>query len=193
MLTTPCILFAGGKSSRMGEDKALLPFGPYSTLTQYQYTRLTKIFLHVYISTKDPSKFNFPANFIIDMPNLQASYAPTVGFISAFETLCTETLFALSVDSPFVGEDVINQLLYEDSIHFDATVAQTQQGVQAMCGVYHRSLLNSFKKMQKTNNHKLNFLLKDSKTQYVFFENQQQFLNMNHPYEYTQALQLLNS
>ncbi len=28
----PLVIFAGGKSSRMGKDKALLPFGGYSTL-----------------------------------------------------------------------------------------------------------------------------------------------------------------
>ncbi|MDP1784432.1 MAG: NTP transferase domain-containing protein, partial [Sulfuricurvum sp.] len=38
----PCILFAGGKSSRMGSDKSLLPFGGYPTLAQYQYERLSK-------------------------------------------------------------------------------------------------------------------------------------------------------
>jgi len=36
------IIFAGGKSSRMGRDKALLPFGGYDTLTEYQYRRLSQ-------------------------------------------------------------------------------------------------------------------------------------------------------
>ena len=52
----PCVILAGGKSSRMGEDKSLLPFPPYKTLTHYQYQRLNKIFKNVYISSKDSSK-----------------------------------------------------------------------------------------------------------------------------------------
>jgi len=40
----PCVILCGGKSSRMGEDKALLPFGEYSTLVQYQYERLQSVF-----------------------------------------------------------------------------------------------------------------------------------------------------
>lgn len=43
LLDIPCVIFAGGKSSRMGEDKALLPFGNFKTLTQYQLTRLQKV------------------------------------------------------------------------------------------------------------------------------------------------------
>ena len=49
----PLIIFAGGKSSRMGEDKALLPFGGYPTLTQFQYIKLRKNFQNIYISAKN--------------------------------------------------------------------------------------------------------------------------------------------
>jgi len=192
MLATPCILFAGGKSNRMGEDKALLPFGTFSTLSEYQYTRLSKIFLHVYISTKTPKKFDFPANFIIDLPELQNSYAPTSGFITAFENIATDKIFVISVDSPFIEEDIIKKLIEEDNGGYDATVARTKQGVQTMCGVYHRSLLKPFKNMQKNNIHKLTFLLKNSKTNYIEFDNDQAFLNMNYPHEYKEALLLLN-
>jgi molybdopterin-guanine dinucleotide biosynthesis protein A len=44
-----CVIFAGGKSSRMGEDKSLLPFGTFSSLAEYQYNRLSNIFDIVYI------------------------------------------------------------------------------------------------------------------------------------------------
>jgi len=61
----PAIIFAGGKSSRMGRDKALLPFGGYQSLAQYQYNKLKTIFKDVYISTKK-NKFDFEANLIYD-------------------------------------------------------------------------------------------------------------------------------
>ena len=38
----------------MGEDKALLPFGECSTLTQYQYNKLSKIFDNVPQDTDYP-------------------------------------------------------------------------------------------------------------------------------------------
>ena len=69
MLDIPCVIFAGGKSSRMGEDKALLPFAEFNTLTEFQLTRLKKIFKTVYISCKDKTLFEFDANFIEDYKN----------------------------------------------------------------------------------------------------------------------------
>jgi len=109
ILDTPCILFAGGKSSRMGEDKALLPFSPFKTLTEFQYTRLQEIFKNVYISCKDKKKFDFEANFIEDLQNSEI-YAPTSGFIAAFNRLKEDKIFVLSVDTPFVSHKEIEAI-----------------------------------------------------------------------------------
>jgi molybdopterin-guanine dinucleotide biosynthesis protein A len=192
MFTLPCVIFAGGKSSRMGEDKALLPFASYSTLTEYQYQRLSKLFQNVYISCKDPSKFSFDAPFIEDAKDSEL-YAPTAGFIATFEKLDTERFFALSVDSPFINQDIITTLLERDQKSCDATIAKTEEGIQPLCGIYHRSLENKFQKMVQENNHKLGYLLKASKTTYCNFKDKNHFLNMNHPADYQKALSLINS
>lgn len=191
MITTPCILFAGGKSSRMGEDKTLLPFGKFSTLTEYQHSKLSQIFEDVYIVTKDPQKFTFKANFLQDLAIFENSYAPTSGFITAFEKLSCEKIFVLSVDTPFVLKAQIKRLFWEDLETSDATIAKTQRGVESLCGIYHRSLLPSFWKMHNEQNHKLALLLSNAKTHYVDFEEQESFLNLNHPQEYQKALLLL--
>lgn len=191
MLDLPCVIFAGGKSSRMGEDKALLPFGSSKTLTQYQYTRLCKIFKRVYISCKESSKFNFDANFIEDKKSTD-TFAPTIGFISIFDALKDDAFFALSVDTPFIDEKIISKLLEEDRKNFDATIAKTDEGLHPMCGIYHRTLESKFIKMQEENNHKLGFLLKNSQTHYLYFNEGDSFLNMNHPNEYQKALSLIN-
>lgn len=174
----------------MGEDKALLPFASYKTLTEFQYTRLQKIFKNIYISCKNINKFDFEADFIEDMEN-ENIYAPTVGFIAAFTRLKVEKIFVLSVDTPFVTQDVIEKLFDEDCTDIDAVIAQTHEGIQPMCGLYHRSLVNEFQKMQKKNNHKLGLLLKNANTKYVFFPKSEPFLNLNHPHEYQKALSLI--
>ena len=190
MITIPCVIFAGGKSSRMGEDKSLLPFGSQKTLTQYQFIRLSKIFKNIYISCKDKTKFDFKAPFIEDI-KVDSIYAPTVGFVSIFEQLKDERIFILSVDSPFVEKDEIDKILSNDSLDMDATIAKTKFGIQPMCGIYHRSLEPKFLNMLKTDNHKLGFLLKSSNTTFVEFKNDEPFLNLNHPHEYQKALSLL--
>ncbi len=187
MFDIPCVIFAGGKSSRMGEDKALLPFGSFSTLTEFQLHHLSKIFKNVSISCKEKSKFHFQASFIEDAKT-SLTYAPTAGFVAIFEHLPCDRFFALSVDTPFVSKDVIEKLLSADKADYDATIAQTISGIQPMCGIYHRSLAPKFKMMLQEENHKLGYLLKSAKTLFVDFEDEKPFLNLNHPHEYKEAL-----
>ena len=190
MLQVPCVIFAGGKSSRMGEDKALLPFAGFNTLTEFQLTRLKKIFKTVYISCKDKNIFDFDSSFIEDIKT-DSTYAPTLGFISVFNHIPDNRFFALSVDSPFIDEQVIQKILDEDTEYSEATIAKTDFGIHPMCGIYHRSLEPGFVSMNKNNNHKLGYLLKNSKTNYVYFEDEKPFLNLNHPHEYQEALKLI--
>lgn len=174
----------------MGEDKSLLPFGSFKTLTQFQLSRLKKIFKTVYISCKDSHKFDFEADFIEDIKT-DSTFAPTSGFIAIFNYIKDDKFFALSVDSPFVNIEEIKEILQADSINNDATIAKTQNGMQPMCGIYHNSLRNSFIDMQNNNNHKLGFLLKNSNTVFVEFKDEKPFLNLNHPHEYKEALTLI--
>jgi len=189
MLNIPCVIFAGGKSSRMGEDKSLLPFGSFDTLTQYQLSKLSKIFKTVYISCKDKSKFDFEADFIEDVQTDDV-FAPTAGFVAIFEKLKTDRFFAISVDAPFISEKEINQILHVDTSEYDATIAKTTYGIQPMCGIYHRSLQNEFVFMLKNDNHRLSQLLKTHKTNIIFFEDEKPFLNLNHPHEYKEAVKI---
>jgi len=190
VINIPCVIFAGGKSSRMGEDKALLPFGDFKTLTQFQYSRLSQIFQTVYISCKDKNKFDFQANYIEDEKK-SATYAPTAGFIAAFNSLKEDSFFAISVDAPFISSQEINKILNADTHTFAATIAKTQNGMEPLCGIYHRQLHSKFQEMQKNDSHKLGQLLKNSNTTYVYFEDKKPFLNLNHPHDYQEALRLL--
>ena len=181
-----CVLFAGGRSSRMGQDKSLLPFGQYDSLAEYQYQRLLPLFTNVYIVSKH-NKFTFDADIILDLPTTDV-YAPTIGFVSAFKQLHDERLFVLSVDTPFVGNTEISTLINNDSPVHDAVIAQTHSGTHPMCGIYHRSLLPAFEAMVEANNHRLGQLLKVSKSKFVMFEEEESFMNLNHPEEYEAAL-----
>jgi molybdopterin-guanine dinucleotide biosynthesis protein A len=179
----PLVIFAGGKSSRMGQDKALLPFGEFNTLSQFQQVRLSKFFKKIYISAKD-NKFDFKTNVIEDK---YKDDSPLVGIISVFETLKVDKVFILSVDAPFVTKDIIDKLINSNN-RFDAVVAKSKSGVQPLCGVYKRSILAQAKEHLENKNHRLNNLLKKIDTQFVPFDDDTLFLNLNHPHEYENAL-----
>lgn len=190
MFSLSCILFAGGKSSRMGEDKSLLPFGGYTTLTEFQYTRLKKIFTRVYISTKNRDKFDFDSDFILDP--IHVDFAPTAGFVSVLRALEDERIIVLSVDTPFVDERVFQTLIDADLPELDAVIARTSEGSHPMCGIYHRSLLGNFERMLTDGDHRLGKLLASSRTRFVDFTDEALFSNLNHPHEYQEALKRLN-
>lgn len=192
LLDIPCVIFAGGRSSRMGEDKSLLPFGNSPTLSEFQLHRLNQIFKNVYISCKDRSKFNFQARFIEDSEQ-SCVYAPSEGFVAIFKHLSEDAFFAISVDTPFISKNEIEKIISADKVDNDATIAKTAGGIQPMCGIYHRRVSEKFISMSKDGNYKMGFLLKNSKTTFVEFEDEKPFLNLNHPYEYQEALIYLST
>ena len=180
------IIFAGGKSSRMGKDKALLPFGNYPTLSEFQYTRLNTLFSKVYLSAKE-NKFDFECSVIIDT---HKEDSPLVGILSIFETLKVEEVFILSVDAPFVNQTVIEAIYNEEYEEYDVIVAQSPSGTQPLCGVYKKSILPLAYQQLEKNNHKLHDLLSLAKTLYVTFEEDKRFSNLNRPEEYQEALKI---
>ncbi len=181
---TTAVIFAGGKSSRMGEDKALLPFANYPTLAEFQQDKLSKLFDKVYISAKE-NKFDFDCIVIKDN---YIEDSPLVGLISIFETLKAEEVFILSVDAPFVNKETIEKLLKHNESTFDVIVAKSPSGIQPLCGLYKRSILPLAYTQLEKENHRLGDLLRLAHTLFVQFDEDGPFTNLNHPKEYQKAL-----
>ena len=181
----PIVIFAGGKSSRMGQDKALLPFKGFSTLTEFQHHKLSHYFQNVYISTKT-NKFNFKANLILDTSK---ESSPLIGIISIFETLQeVDEVFILSVDTPLVSKEIFDKLVLENEKNYDAIIAHSQKGVEPLCGIYKRTAIPFIEAQLKQNNHKLTYLLKTIKSKHIKFESQKAFTNLNYFKEYEEVL-----
>lgn len=181
------IVFAGGKSSRMGEDKALLPFGKYSTLSEFQYVRLSAWFHKVYLSTKE-KKFDFTDALIFDC---QKESSPLVGIVSVFEALDADEAFILSVDMPFVDKEIIRILQENNSQQWDAIVAKSPKGIQPLCGFYKKSILPLARNRLAMGDHRLQSLLEEAKTHYVVFDSDMPFANLNTPEDYQDALRII--
>jgi len=181
------VIIAGGESSRMGKDKALLPFGGYNSLAEYQHQKLQNIFQHVALSAKT-DKFDFECKVITD--KYEAS-SPLVGILSIFESLPkVDSIFVLSVDAPFVDDVIIGEIMGQIDNVADAIVAQSPSGVQPLCALYKRSILPLVEAQYKEGNHKLQALLAKANTEYVLFKDDTPFTNLNHPEEYEEALEV---
>jgi len=192
LYTITCVLFAGGKSSRMKQDKALLPFGDKDTLAQYQYERLEEIFFKVYISAKDASKFDGFDAMVIEDDLGKEVYAPTAGFANVFRQLKAEnSIFVMSVDTPFVDKVIIDKFLQvPNASSYDAIIVRTPSGIHPLCGIYSRSLEKPLFDMLIDGEHKLKNLLEKSNVFYIDIEDEDALINVNTPEDYEKALAL---
>ncbi|RXJ57895.1 molybdenum cofactor guanylyltransferase MobA [Candidatus Marinarcus aquaticus] len=184
---TPIVILCGGKSSRMQRDKSLLPFNDYTSLIQYQYERLKSEFTDVYISTKK-HKFDFLDSKHEDIIyDKDEEYSPIVALQTIFETLKSEKVCIITVDTPLITTVTINKLI-NASLASDITIATTSNREHNLCGVFSKNVLSFIKNMLRKNIHKVGYLLKHSRTNYLKCENEEEFLNMNTPDDYKAAL-----
>jgi len=189
MLLLPLVIVAGGKSSRMGEDKALLPFGAFPTLTEFQLSRTHAHFYSLHVSCKTRTKFSFDASFIEDAPRFK-EHSPLVALLSILEHFQTPVC-VLSVDTPFVTPAIFETLYRALDETHEAIIARTPFGSHPLCGIYTPALLPKITQMLARNEHKIGELLHKAHTLFVDFEDDAPFLNLNHPYDYGYAKGLL--
>ena len=189
MIPLPCIILAGGKSSRMGSDKALLPFGGFETLTQYQIHRLTPLFQSIHVSARCKDKFDFEASFIEDIKTYEAQ-SPLVALLSIFQKFDTPVC-VLSVDTPFVDEAIFQKLFNAMDAKTDALIATSPACSHQLCAIYRPSIKNKIIPMLEKNEHKIRTLLEQISTEYIHFKSDDPFLNLNFLDDYEKAKALL--
>jgi len=180
------VILAGGKSSRMGEDKALLPFRGYNSLAKYQYERLKKLFPRVYISTKEP-KFDFEAPLLFDKSSEISS--PLIALQSILEQL-QKPIFLIAVDMPFVPLSEIQKLLalYQKKPNFDAYIFKSPHGLEPTCAIYTPKTLHTISHMIDQKLHKMNIFLSKINISMVQSKHEKYFTNLNYKEEYQKAL-----
>lgn len=189
MFNIPCVILCGGKSSRMGEDKSLLPFCDSKTLIQYQYERLKPYFKDIYISSKT-NKFSFidEKNLILD--ENKDVFSPILALDSIFKKLKEKKIFIITVDSPFVLIASIEKIISE-SYDTDICIAKTEK-VHNLCGVFSLDISSTIKTMIKNDIHKIFYLIKNNKHKIINFSNDDEFMNINNKSEYLNSLFYIN-
>jgi len=127
-------LLAGGKSSRMGENKAFLDFGG-QTLLARGLVELGSACDRVAI-VGDPAIF---ASFGPVVEDVFAGCGPLAGIHAALTHSSAELNLMLAVDMPFVTRQLLS-FLFDVASKGDAviTVPRTPRGLQPLCAVYRR-------------------------------------------------------
>ncbi|MEE9429503.1 MAG: molybdenum cofactor guanylyltransferase [Melioribacteraceae bacterium] len=200
------IILSGGKSSRMGENKAKLLLNG-ETLIERTVKLCKSIFTKIIIITNSKNEYgDLDVEYFADIfPN----FGPLSGIHSGLANSKTENNFVISCDMPFVKSEIIKFLIdYKSSK--EILLPKVKNNIYSLCGIYKKSCINKAEKLLRkatTENSSDNSLRKNKKTKVKLFDlinnletdiidvEQQSFynkdlffnMNTNEDYEYVKA------
>lgn len=159
------IILAGGKSSRMGEDKGLVLLNG-KPMVQYIIEVLKEVVSDIIIISNNESytKFGIPvyADIIKDK-------GPVGGIYTGLYNSTTELNFCISCDVPMISSDFILWLL-KRSGNASITLPMYKDKVHQMIGVYSKQVLSNFKESTEKGHLKLSQVNNDMACEIIDIE-----------------------
>lgn len=179
------IVLAGGNSSRMGQDKALLEIDgvPLLKRTCDAARHCTDL---IYIVTSWRDRYE-PMVSDVQWIEESSPRSPIVGFAEALEQVTTEWVLLLACDLPRLRGETLKQWttqLAEVSI----VVAKTEQRWEPLCGFYHRDCLPSLQRYIAQGQRSFQHWLDAEVVQELVVSDRQILFNCNTPDDLKQCL-----
>ena len=133
------IILAGGKSSRMGEDKGLVLLNG-KPMIQYVIEALKEVVSEISIISNNESYHKFGTPVYSDIIKEKG---PVGGIYTGLYHSTTELNFCISCDVPMISSDFIFWLLNRSGNAF-VTLPMYKDKVHQMIGVYSKQVLSNF-------------------------------------------------
>lgn len=131
------LILVGGKSSRMGEDKALLPFGK-TTVLDFLIGRLQRVCDEVILVTTPAQSYsNVSVRKIFDLVSGKFGLG---GLYSGLLQSPAEINFVCGCDMPLLEPKLVRALVAQCA-GFDAVVPQVEGFFEPLCAVYSKACL----------------------------------------------------
>ena len=184
------IILAGGKSSRMAMDKAILTVRTRPVITEVMDI-LSSVVRDILIVTNQPETFvDFHLRTVRD---LIAGKGPLGGLYTGLSVSRTDLNFVVACDMPFVNPDFVRYML-DASRGFDAVVPETVQGLEPLHAIYSKNCLAPVLEQLRAGDLKVQSLFSTIHASYVradeierFDPARQMFVNMNTEREFRRA------
>lgn len=196
-MTKALVILCGGKSSRMGTDKAFLPFGADSLL-KYQIRRFQPYFDKIYISVQDKQDKDFDYFAYCgceEIPDRYVNRGPMAGLYSCLRYAKEDILYFNAVDTPFSDPALAADLCQElaQAPERGACLLKNPKGeLQPLQGAYSKEVLPLMRELLEQKRLALKALL--DQIPYMVhekFHSEDQFFNMNDPQSYYYGLSKL--
>ena len=138
-LAFSAVLFAGGRSTRMGRDKALLKLDG-EPLWQRQITLLRALQPREILISGNA--MGFPAESSADcavVPDAITGLGPLGGLDTVLRRACCEQVLILAIDLPQMRVDLLARLLQEAAETGRGVIPRTSHGLEPLAAVYPRA------------------------------------------------------
>lgn len=157
------LILAGGRSRRMGADKARLDFGGQTMLERaVEFWRSSGAVEQIYVAVGAPDHFPSLPGGAISLPDLVEGRGPLGGLHAAFSQSDAELLWVSGVDMPLLRREAILPAPKGDAI-----VYRLDGRPEPLFGVYRRTVLPVIEEMLSQDCGKLRLLLDRVETEYV--------------------------
>lgn len=175
------IILAGGNSSRMGIDKALLEIDGQTLLSRA--VELCRVFCDEILISSNNTKHN--ASGCLLVADELAECGPMGGVYSCLKQSQNEWNLILSVDATFVEKDFVDFLL-EWIQDFDAVVPAHSGKKEPLIALYNKKIISDLHSQLESRNYKMRFFLEKIRTNFIDSNNWERkypklFHNINSP------------
>ncbi len=134
------VILCGGDSSRMGTNKALLPFED-KTMVEYIYDKFSPFFDKVYLSVNQRGDLSHLGLNAHEIPDISRNAGPYGAILSCLTMISGDRAFFVSVDTPFMDPRVA-VYLYDQSYNYDITTfIFPNEYIDTICGVYNKNCI----------------------------------------------------
>ena len=140
-MTSGAIVLCGGKSTRMGTPKALLPFGPETMLQRVVRLLADVVSPIVVVAAVDQSLPELPREVMVTRDE-QAGRGPLEGLRAGLKALPehVDAAYVTSCDVPLLDRAFVREMLdFADG--FDIAAMEIDGFPHPLSAVYHRSVL----------------------------------------------------
>lgn len=186
------IILSGGKSSRMGTNKALLKFHEKTNIERIK-DELQHVFDDIILVTNDPETYHF-----LNIKTVTDQYpgsGPLAGIHAGLEASDYEENFVVACDMPFVSAELASSLV-KALKHHDAVVPVSEGRQHPLFAAYQKRVAREAKESIEDGNLRIKHMLEKLNVRFLdeaglqhYFEGSldRVFFNMNHPEEYEHA------
>jgi len=145
--TLTVVILAGGRSRRMGRDKALLPMGKGPLLQRVIDAAEPLSSEHLLVTNTPDSHtaFAWPT-----APDLHPDKGPLGGLYTALSHTTTAQILLLACDLPYLNTPFLRFLCEHIGDH-QAVVPASSEGLQPLCAIYNRTVLASVAQAMEKN------------------------------------------